>query len=320
MPSHPLENPFHEQRKRDSDRSDFFGTVLGSKEKNAKKHKTAPVEDWNEKLNVSEGEQNTIEEEKIISDLMEQERLALRKFFGKEIHVPPLPPEITVEKIKAWEALDLRLHYLPPENLAEIKRDENGTIIDVQPKNFPGWKKKPENWFFKQIKDGKLPPRSAQLPGAWVLIDSRSKPVFRDGIQKYPNDFLGPSLEELNKKGIIEQRANNGTHLDVDSRYGISADELSKKSVRKAVAQAMNIPEEYVSLPRAIEFNILGNIYYLEWGETNTAEIFEDRFNGVCLVGGCSRNGGLSQVRPEGKDDRYLDLGFRVMGRFFDRG
>ncbi|HEU0051235.1 MAG TPA: hypothetical protein VFQ60_04250 [Patescibacteria group bacterium] len=326
-PFSSLDNPFS-KKGRSSDDSAFFDTVLGKKG-TIRKRKSSPIGDFSteDKLIVSPEEQKIMEKEKVITDLMERERLTLRKFFGKEIHVPPLPPEITAEKIKAWEALNLHLHYLPPEEMAEIKRDDNGTIIDVQPKIFPGWKKKPGAGdslidLFDYIKDGRLLPKAAQLPGAWVLIDSRQKPALnkRDN-QMYANDFLGSVLEELNKKGIIKQSSRN-VPLAANSRFGISAHELNQTQVKKAFAQAIGIPEEYISLPKAIEFNVLGNIYYPEWGETNTIEWLEDRFkepvlkNNKSLRGGFAVSGGLSYIDSSDSDNRNCGTGFRVIARF----
>ncbi|HEU0050643.1 MAG TPA: hypothetical protein VFQ60_01130, partial [Patescibacteria group bacterium] len=318
MPSHPLKNPFEIPKERDPNHKAFVKSVLG-KGNSAPK---IPKENFGAEadLVLSTEDQKKIEDERIFSKIITRESRALRRFFGKEIHVPPLPPEITAEKIRDWETLDLHLHYLPREELVEINRDDNGTIVTVQPKNYPGWKEKPQFRFFNLIERGKLPPESAHLFGGWVLIEARPKPAYDKGNQKYPNDFLGPVLEELNKKGIIKQTYNDReTLLDSDSRFGISPNELNKRQVKKAIAQAMRIPGGF-SLPRAIEFNILGNLYYPEWGDMNTSEWFGDRYDEneriLCLLGGRSNEGGLSYIDSINGNDRYTGIGFRVMARF----
>ncbi|HEU0051236.1 MAG TPA: hypothetical protein VFQ60_04255, partial [Patescibacteria group bacterium] len=236
MPSSPLENPFN-KKNRNSDDSAFFKTVLGKKGA-IRKHKLSPTEDFGieDQLIISPEEQKRIEDERVFGEIILREFRALRQFFGKEILVPPLPKEATKERILEWRRLGLELHYLPPEELAEIHRDEKGIIFYVRPKNINGWKKKPDAVFFDNIKNGELPPEAATLSGSWMLIDSRPKPVRHDGIQKYPADFLAPILEELDKKRIIKHVLRDGkSRLAADSRFGISADELDQTQVMKAI-------------------------------------------------------------------------------------
>ncbi|HEU0050599.1 MAG TPA: hypothetical protein VFQ60_00895 [Patescibacteria group bacterium] len=317
MSSHPLENPFNDQ-KRSSDTPAFFETVLGKKGAE-KKSKIPLVEDFDPEDNfiISPEDQKNIEDEKIFREIITRESQALRRFFGREIPVPALPKQATKERILEWRALGLELHYLPPISMAEIKRDPEGKILEVIPIDFPGWKKKPRDWFFEMIKDGSLSFEAAKLPGNWVLVDGRPKPDYGDGNQKYPNDFLGPVLEELNKKGIIKQTSSNGEiFLAIDSRYGLSSDELHTSQVKEAIAQAMNLSEEFVSFPKAIEFNVLGNIFHPEWGGTETSEWFEDRYERFgCLYGGSSNFGGLSYVNWDGNTARR-GFAFRIIGRF----
>ncbi|HEU0051440.1 MAG TPA: hypothetical protein VFQ60_05305, partial [Patescibacteria group bacterium] len=266
MPSSSLENPFKKPKDLDSNTADFFGKVLGSKKKGVKRRGPLPVEDWSGDLVLSKEDRNTIEEEKMITDLMEGERLALRKFFGKEIRVPPLPPEITVKKIKAWEALDLRLHYLPPVSMAEIKRDAAGAIKEVHLKAFPGWKEKP---VFNNVDKSKLAASDFfQLPGGWVLVDAREKPAYQ---KNYDQDFLAPVLDDLNKRGVIKQENSAGNELSYKTRFGLSLEELEKPEVVQAFAKALGVvdfPGVEVRLERCIERNIIGNMYQPTYGDT----------------------------------------------------
>ncbi|HEU0050427.1 MAG TPA: hypothetical protein VFQ60_00020 [Patescibacteria group bacterium] len=314
MPSHSLKNPFEIPKERDSNHKAFVKSVLGK----GTSEPNIPKEDFGtdvDDIHLSAEDQKRIEDEKIFREIIARESVALRNFFGKEIIVPPLPKQATRERILEWRKLGLELHYLPPISMAEIKRDVDGFVTNVQPKNFPGWKKKLSHWFFDKIKSWDLPPEAAKLPGAWVLVDARPKPIEDDGKQMYLNDFLGPVLEELNKKEIIKRTSIHSKTLLADSRYGLSRIDLDNSRVKEAIAQAMNISETCLSLPSAIEFNFLGNIYYPQWDKTNTYEWFSDNLEGECLFGGSSHIGGLSCVEKVNPASRYFDVGFRFIGR-----
>jgi hypothetical protein len=70
-------------------------------------------------------------------------------------------------------------------------------------------------------------------------------------------------------------------------------------------------------LPRAIEWNYLGNAFHPEWGDTNTWEWFDDSYqNGTRrLRGGDSEYGGLSDVDWGVPARRRDGLGFRLLVR-----
>ena len=205
--------------------------------------------------------------------------------------------------MERWQGFEL--HYLPDEELTE----ERG---------LPGWKKKPgkrytpdQSWgieFFDEVKKGNLPKDALKLPAAWILSDSREKPQYQDGKQIYKEDVLGPVLEDLRKKNII-------TDFKVkNSRFNISWDELNKPEVKQAIAEALDVPQEALRLPRAIEWNYMGNVYYPEWGNTNTWEWFDDPYmkGQRRLRGGFSEFGGLSDVYWNGPGSQHDYLGFRL--------
>ena len=241
-------------------------------------------------------------------ELIDREKEKLKEFFGEEIEVPPLPSEITPKRYEEWKEKGLELHYLPP---VEMKEDSD----------FPGWEKKPgkrhtphAQWgieFFDAIKNGDLPADAATLSGAWTLIDTRRKPQYNSANQRYEDDPLGPVLEALRKKNFIADFKVKG------SRYDISPEEFEKPEVRAALAEALGIPVEALHLPRAIDYNYIGNAFYPEWGETDTYEWFEDVYKGQHrLYGGDSDGGGLSHVSWIGAASRYASIGFRPLGRF----
>ena len=64
-------------------------------------------------------------------------------------------------------------------------------------------------------------------------------------------------------------------------------------------------------LPRFIEWNFLGNLFYRQWEKTETWEWFVDRLNtGECLSGGSNSLGILGWDPP---DYWSTILGFRIL-------
>jgi hypothetical protein len=227
-------------------------------------------------------------------ELLEREAEKLREFFGYDIEVPSLPDEITPERYEKWKEMGFELHYLPDEELSEERE-------------LPGWKKKPNDWFYDKLKAKEIPDDSARLPAAWVLADTREKPQYEGGEQMYKDDVLAEALEDLRKSKVITDFEVTG------SRFRISWDELHKPEVKKAIAEALDVPEESLRLPRAIEWNYLGNAYHPKWGETDTWEWFEDSYQKGSrrLCGGYSWSGGLSCVDWGAPGVRSDHLGFR---------
>ena len=228
-------------------------------------------------------------------EVVEREAEKLHEFFGYDVEIPSLPEEITPERYDRWKEMGLELHYLPPE---EMKKEAD----------FPGWKKKPEDWFYDRLKANEVPADAAKLPDAWILTDTREKPQYDNGKQTYNEDMLTPVLEDLRKRKIITDFTVKG------SRFNISWDELQKPEAKQAIAEAMDVPVESLRLPRAIEWNFLGNAYHPEWGETNTWEWFDDPYQKGQgrLGGGLSEFGGLSGVYWVDPGGRVDSLGFRL--------
>jgi len=176
-----------------------------------------------------------------------------------------------------------------------------------------------KNWIkpdFQYITESDLPKDAMKLPGCWVLADAREKPEYTDGNQMYKDDedFLGPVLEGLRSEGLIGQFKHS------QSRFNISPKEMEIPEVIAAIAEACGLEPEQISVPRMIEFNILGNIHHPEWGKppSNCGEWFSDKYaaNQGRLFAGFSDFGGFAGVNWRNAVSRYDNAGFRFLGRF----
>ena len=234
--------------------------------------------------------------------IIEPEKRKLKEFFGKEIDVPPLPSEITPERLKKWQEQGFELHFFPD---MEMKQDAD----------FPLWKKKPSDWFYDEIKKGNIDQSAMRLPGSWILIDACPKPEYAQGNQMYANDPLAKTLADLREQGLIQpyEYVENP-----QSRFGISAEELENPQIKLALAKVLGVKPDQLSCPRAIEFNFFGNAFHPELGDTDTWEWFSDLYDKgrKRLDGGIRGNGGLSYVAWDYPDYRVESFGFRLLGRF----
>src|SRR3990167_4885092 len=288
-PFHSLENPFEPPKKRLQDDAELIGKFLGraAEEEMRKimaKEKRKPdvaEPDWTP-IRLSDKEKARVES--LNTPLMKQEAATLKAFFGESITVPPLPREITPERIKNWERMGFELHYLPPIDMTEDA-------------DFPGWEKKPERWFYEAIAAGRIAKDATMLPGAWVLIDGRQKPAYAEGAQQmYDHDPLAPVLADLNRRGLISRIDYYGTKLDPRSRFGLSPADFTKPEVMNAFAKALDLKPGQASLAEAIVWNVLANIHHPEWGTTNTAEWQKETYSGERLISGRADFGGASYV------------------------
>ena len=131
----------------------------------------------------------------------------------------------------------------------------------------------------------------------------------------YGKDIFATALEELRKAGDIQDYKHK------KSRANLSHDELAQAKVRKAFAKALGVDKitgAQVRLPRAIEWNVIGNMHHEDWGNTDAYEWFEDSYQAGRgrLFGGDSDDGGLSGVRWGNPGYRSGGLGFRFLVRF----
>ncbi|MEI8360929.1 MAG: hypothetical protein WCG01_02280 [bacterium] len=242
---------------------------------------------------------NKIKELMPFRDLIETEKAKLDEFFGFSIDVPNPPAEITKDMVEAWQKQQFELHYLPNVKMSNDRE-------------FPGWTKKPNNLFYDSVNFGSLSIDSDEVKSGWVLIDGRQKPYGQNfNAHSYENDCFKDALAKLEKSGQIKTK-NTG------SRYDISFDELKQVEVMTLLAEVLAVSPDNVSLPRAIDFNILGNLHYQDWDNTENREWFSDSLidDDRHLCGGNSDAGGLSDIRVVDSNFRDKMLGFRLMVRF----
>ena len=186
-------------------------------------------------------------------------------------------------------------------HLSNVVLDENSEV--------EGWNSKPESWYWEQIKKGNISQNAPKLSDSWVLIDPITRPDYNRGRQLHESDPLGPLLAKLRKDKKIQ--AVRG--IPETSRFSISSNELSQV-VLPEIAELLGVEASAVRLPKAIEFNVIGNMKHPEWGKANTWEWFEDNFGvGRRLIGGDSGVGGLSDVSYGWSDDRYGGMAFRPL-------
>jgi len=196
-------------------------------------------------------------------------------------------------------------------------------------KNFPGWQHKPgkkftpdNRWgieFYEELQKIQNLPENQNsphlkglspidLPGAWLLVDTRPKPNLQNGNQSYENDTLiQETLKQLVAKGVVNRGAADGLRNKIHPLV------FSKPEFWEALAQLLKvdqIPGASIRLPRAIEANVMGQ--GPEFHETITWEWCEEYYQtGKRLLCGRSGRGGASLVNWSGAVDDYV--GFRPL-------
>jgi len=228
-----------------------------------------------------------------VEKLIKSEAKVLSEFFGKKIDVPKPPPQLfqTLETLRTLNISGFQPHYLPKYVLQESD-------------NLPGWKIKLTPWFWQEVKaeridkktrflrEGKVEYNAATLIEAWYLVDGRSKPNFDNGKQMYQDDgYIGSVMQDLRRKASLRK----DSHMPDKSRFGASAGEIEQVIAPK-VARLIKTQEIMRKL-RAIEFNIWGNMFHPEWGQTNTWELLQDKYKINAIKGDCRLIGGNSDYK-----------------------
>ena len=226
--------------------------------------------------------------DKIVSD----EKQCHLAFFGKEFDLTEFIKTLnkySEEKIKFWQNLGLEPHFLPK--------------VPMMPENdYPGWKIKPEDWFYQKIAEGKIfrqingnfkKVKTVELEGISVLVDTRLKPNSDNGNQMWEKDNLcGSVIEELRKaKKIADYNPQS-------SRFNVSADEWESQ-IKPVLAEKLGLETKQLRLERVIEANVIPQIYHSmprkDDGKTSTWVWYEEYFENR----GFQFSSGLSFVRSD---------------------
>lgn len=227
----------------------------------------------------------------------------LSKMFKKRIIVDPLPPEFTDERLAFWATFNMKPVFLPNEEIGASRF-------------LKGWKK-PEQWFYERVADGKVKPIHESLPPiklrhGWYLADFTVSADYTDGSQVFVNDSLAPIIQDLREKKLVGRHNNTPD----GSRFSITPDEW-RDCVLAHVASKLGVTRAQTRLERAIEFNAIGNLYDPNRGKFNCWEWFEDPFEGsVRLFGGHRGCGGLAFADALWSDGRFDSIAARPLASF----
>lgn len=229
------------------------------------------------------------------NQIINKEQDIIKKFFNWSSFVIPDLPEWVDDKIIAhWQKLNFDLHYLPKISL---ERDMNLSL----------WKDKPDDVFYKNIKQGKIAMDSKDLQGKWTLIDARDKPKkqvrwinsnnvrFLEKIGFNPKEHLKKKNRQLYQNEYLNEILNAQGFV---SRFCLSVGDIKK--ILPFVLDILKInSKQIIRLPRFIEYNYLGNAFYPQWATTKTWEWFEDKFEqNQNLAGGWKSVGSLGWDPP----------------------
>ncbi len=248
-----------------------------------------------------------------MKDMVIREGVLLQAFFGQEFDLMPFVETLRRygrKRINLWRKLGMEPHFLP-----EVLMSEKAT--------YPGWKIKPESWFYKMSDQGKLfllqsdgslavSNPAYQLGGITVLIDTRCKPAYNNGLQMYADDkLLGSIIEDLRKQQKIQDYSARC------SRFNISGNEC--EVIKPVWAAKLGLKPEQVRLETEIEANVISQLYTdmprQKDGTTNTSEWREEFFESRAhrLRGGSSDCGGLAHVNYRGAGLHWDGRGVRFL-------
>jgi len=231
--------------------------------------------------------------------ILNYEKIQLRNFFNEEFDLSLMRETLEhygQAKVEQWKKMGLEVHFLP-------RYDNFAPDFEL-----PGWKVKPEAWYWNQAAKGNLLRRrnkgdldlkvsGTALEGIVALIDTRKKPDYSDGKQMFAKDrdYMGRVIERLRKQDKIAKYG----YGPQTSRFGISPDEWENE-VKPALAEHLGLEPNQLRLETAIEANIIPQLYLhmprKGDGDTNTWCWYEEYLKDASrrLFGGYSCNGGLA--------------------------
>ena len=141
-----------------------------------------------------------------LDKILESEKKVHLAFFGQEFNLTQFAETLQKygkKKIQYWKNLGLEVHFLPKSSFLNWN-------------NYPGWKVKPNDWFYNNIQNGKIlqsingelkKVETVETEGITLLIDTRCKPEYTSDSQMYESDnFLGPLILKLRKEKKISTK------------------------------------------------------------------------------------------------------------------
>jgi len=240
-----------------------------------------------------------------IESMIQAENVLHMAFFGQTYDLSKMREVLAqhgLSKITFWKQVGLEVHFLPS---MAISKD---MPLDA-------WKVRPEQWFWDMadarrlfyLRDGNLViDTTVALHGIVVLIDTRKKPDYNDGKQKFARDgFMGAVIGQLRKEGKLAHYQ----YGPQTSRFGISPNEW-EEHLKVAWAEGLGLEPSQLRLETTIEANMIPQIFTnmprKNDGQTNTWCWYDEYLDNASsrLVGGGSVCGGLASVY-------YGDSGYR---------
>lgn len=247
----------------------------------------------------------SVASEQFFEPILFHEKERLLNFFGRKIEVPPLPVGVTPELVREWREKRFELQYWPRVRMAEDQ-------------DCPGWVHRPglgrarENGirFFQEVQKIENAPENKQnknltglnpldLPGAWVLRDTRRKPHEIGSNQ-------GLNVESYEDDEFFEEvmrRPRNRIPPKAYAKPGFWSPLL-------AALKLDSIPGVVMRLPRLIEASVMGQ--GPDFHGTGTSEWCEEYYeHRERLYCGSSFGGGASFVYKY--DDPKISIGCRPL-------
>lgn len=242
----------------------------------------------------SESETSSISREPSMEDLTDSQKTKICNVAGN-LSGKTYPLDQIEEALESLRSMGFEVHVFAHTTVA---------------KSDPRLNEPPDDWFFKQVADGKLSRNAVTIPDAVMICEVREKPDVIDDtlwVQlPYPNDPFVQEMEEAHR----EVGRNNvaGGKIMPTSRAGFTFYQLEEvvlpKLSEKAGITVRCMPQMYASI-LANTHPEIGNGRSTEWrsDEVGTTHV---------VISGRSVRGPVKHVYYDHKGDPYHNRGFRV--------
>jgi hypothetical protein len=183
---------------------------------------------------------------------MEKEKQYHLAFFGQEFDLTEFANTLKKygkHQLKRWAKIGLEPHFLPKVAMM------TNTL-------YPGWKVKPDPWFYERQMVGKIFYRingqlqkvfTVTLGGETVLIDIRQL-IYQNAEQMCQNDsLLSPIVKQLRQRNEI-------LNYDV-SNFCFSVSALETDIIKPLLAKKLGLSSNQVRLETVIEGNVIPQLY-----------------------------------------------------------